>query len=52
MLCRTIENQDKRGDEKLLFMESKVRMAPPPEEAEWGPDIDEEETEDDIFMVA
>lgn len=52
MLCKTIENQDKRGDLKLLRVESKVRMAPPPEEIEWGPDVETEETDDDIFMVA
>jgi hypothetical protein len=52
MLCKTIENQDKRGDLRLLSVKSRVGMAPQPEEIEWGPDVEREETDDDIFMVA
>lgn len=53
MLSKAIEDKDTRGDWRKFCADSKVRMAPPPEEVEWGPDADIEETdEDDIFMVA
>jgi hypothetical protein len=52
MFSRMVEDQRNRGDVRVFCAESKVRMAPPPEQVEWGPDMDVEETDDDIFMIA
>jgi len=52
MICDIIVKQGKRGDAGFFCVKPEVKMAPLPEEAEWGPDVDVGETDEVIFMVA